>query len=151
MSRTCSFYAVPVSYKLCLFLICCACSYYAVPVPNSLYLFLIRCASSYYAVLDPNRLCLFLLSLTCSYYSAQLFVVPVPIWNSKDKLLGCKCLYQWKNKFISSSIFFSGSMVTNLAILLVLRTVCIFLSLPTVNGNTFVSRQVHPHLHCHFS
>ena len=146
MSRTCSFYAVPVSYKLCLFLICCACSYYAVPVPNSLCLFLIRCASSYYAVPDPNRLCLFLLSLTCSYYSAQLFVVPVPIWNSKDKLLGCKCLYQWKNKFISSSIFFSGSMVTNLAIVLFLNALCIFLSLPTAQYRLHKSSSTSPAL-----
>ena len=40
-------------------------------------------------------------------------------------------------------IFFSRCTVTNPAIWLVLYPVCIFLSLPTGNGNAFVSRRVH--------
>ena len=47
--------------------------------------------------------------------------------------------------------FFSKGTVTNSAIWLVLYAVRIFLSVPTGNGNAFVSRRVHPYFRCHFS
>ena len=47
--------------------------------------------------------------------------------------------------------FFIEGAVTNPAICLVLYPVSIFLSLPTGNGNAFVSRRVHPFIRCYFS
>ena len=54
--------------------------------------------------------------------------------------------YRYENR-----LFFLEGTVTNPAIWLVLYPVSIFLSLPTGNGNAFVSRRVHPHFRCHFS
>ena len=47
--------------------------------------------------------------------------------------------------------FFWEGTVTNRAIWLVLIMVRIFLSLPTGNGNAFVSHRVHPFIRCYFS
>ena len=52
---------------------------------------------------------------------------------------------------IASLFFFSEGTVTNPVIWLVLYPVSIFLSLPTGNGNAFVSPWVHPYFRCHFS
>ena len=47
-------------------------------------------------------------------------------------------------------IFFSEGTVTNLAIWLVLYALRILLSLPTRNGNAFMSRRLHPCFRSHF-